>query len=85
MLIVLSSRRTNIHSMQQHANGLSMRQHARQACNNMQRMVLNQYGQLSNRPKSAANMLRDEGQSHIQTCMYNGPTLKHERATFKDT
>ena len=55
-----------------------------QACDNMQdmhattcktcmqqhaRMVLNQFGQLSNKPKSAAKMLWKWGQVHIQTCM----------------
>ena len=63
----------------------SMKQPTRQACNNMQRTGLHQYGQLPNRSKTVANMLRDKGQSHIQTCMYNGPTLKHKRVTFKNT
>ena len=32
-------------------------------------MVLHQDGQLSNRSKTVAKMLRDKGQNRIQTCM----------------
>ena len=63
----------------------SMRQHARQACNNMQRMDLNQDGQLSNRPKSVAKVMKQRHEIHIQTCMLINLTLRHKMSTYKRT
>ena len=58
-----------MYSMQQHAKG----------------MVLNEFGQLSTRSKTAAKCHGNEGQNTYKHACTQDPTLRHQRATSKRT